>query len=87
MPPGVVLLEEIGLLVAERDGHVRMVGRIDQRYPKVLLEGGIRPPAAILSIGGEKVADCIVSTLKRWRFPAPDDEVTVAYPFIFQPSG
>jgi len=54
-PDGMVVLEEIGLLVAERDGRVRMVGRIDQRYPAALLDGGIRPPAVVLAIDGETI--------------------------------
>jgi hypothetical protein len=59
-PAGVTILDEIGLLVAERDGHVRMIGRVDQKFPAVLLDGGIRPPAVILSLDGhpiESVAD------------------------------
>lgn len=55
VPQGVVVLEEIGLLVAERDGQVRMVGRIDERFPSQLLEGGIRPPAAIVKIDDKRV--------------------------------
>ncbi len=55
VPADVVVLEEIGLLVAERDGQVRMVGRIDQRYPAALLDGGIWPPAIVVAIDGEPV--------------------------------
>ena len=50
LPPGVVALEEIGLLIAERDGAVRMVGRIDELYPDALLAAGIRPPARLFKI-------------------------------------
>ena len=55
MPPGIVMLEEIGLMVAERDGRIRMVGRVDQLYPKALLTGGIRPPAILIKINGESI--------------------------------
>ncbi len=55
LPQGVVLLEEIGLMVAERNGKVRMVGRIDELYPASLLSGGIRPPAALLKINEDSV--------------------------------
>jgi len=31
-----------------------------------------------------KVEGCMVKTIKRWRFPRPDDEAIIAYPFVFQ---
>jgi len=38
-------------------------------------------------MGSDAVGDCIVSRLKRWRFPKPDGgSVTVSFPFIFTPS-
>jgi len=49
------ILEEIGLLVADRNGRVQMVGRIDHRYPETLLAAGIRPPAVVLRINGVTV--------------------------------
>lgn len=54
-PAGILVLEEIGLLVAERDGQVRMVGRIDRRYPAALMDAGIRPPAVVVSIDGHTI--------------------------------
>ena len=50
-----VVLEEIGLLVSDRKGHVRMVGRIDNLYPDVLLEAGIRPPARVIELDGHQI--------------------------------
>jgi|GEM_PF-1090873 len=50
-----VVLEEMGLLVSDRNGHVRVTGRIDNLYPEVLLEAGIRPPARVLEFNGEEV--------------------------------
>jgi TonB family protein len=38
-------------------------------------------------MGSDAVGDCIVSRLKRWRFPKPDGgSVTVNFPFIFTAS-
>jgi TonB family protein len=38
-------------------------------------------------MGSAPVGDCIVSRVRRWRFPQPDGgRVTVNYPFIFTPS-
>ncbi len=38
-------------------------------------------------MGSAAVGDCIVSRVRRWRFPQPDGgRVTVNYPFIFTPS-
>ncbi len=38
-------------------------------------------------MGSDAVGDCIVSRLRRWRFPKPDGgSVTVTFPFIFTPS-
>lgn len=38
-------------------------------------------------MGSAAVGDCIVSRVRRWRFPAPSGgRVTVNYPFIFTPS-
>ena len=38
-------------------------------------------------MGSDAVGDCIVSRLKRWRFPKPGGgSVTVSFPFIFTPS-
>jgi hypothetical protein len=38
-------------------------------------------------MGSDAVGDCIISRLKRWRFPKPDGgSVTVNFPFIFTPS-
>ncbi len=38
-------------------------------------------------MGSTAVGDCIVSRVRRWRFPEPDGgRVTVNYPFIFTPS-
>jgi TonB family protein len=38
-------------------------------------------------MGSDAVGDCIVSRVRRWRFPQPDGgSVTVNYPFIFTPS-
>ena len=38
-------------------------------------------------MGSDAVGACIVSRIKRWRFPKPDGgSVTVAYPFIFTSS-
>jgi len=31
-----------------------------------------------------KVEGCMIKTIKRWRFPRPDDEAIIAYPFVFQ---
>ena len=40
------------------------------------------------TMGEPAVAQCIVSRVKRWRFPKPDGgSVTVAFPFVFSPSG
>lgn len=39
-------------------------------------------------MGSKAVGSCIVSRVRRWRFPTPDGgSVTVNYPFIFTPSG
>ena len=39
------------------------------------------------SLGDDEVADCMVATVKSWRFPAPaGGEVNFSYPFIFQPA-
>ena len=84
LPAGVVVLEEIGLLVAEREGQVRMVGRIDELYPPVLLEGGIRPPAALLRIDGELIDS--VETLKaRFDTIAPGTPFTLEFDHQGQP--
>lgn len=38
--------------------------------------------------GDRQVGVCIVSQIKRWRFPRPDGgSVTVAFPFLFTPAG
>lgn len=40
------------------------------------------------STGDPAVGKCIASQIKRWRFPKPDGgSVTVAFPFVFTPSG
>ena len=57
MPPGAQILESIGLIVADRDGAVHMIGRIDEKFPSVLLDGGVRPPARIVSINGKHVGN------------------------------
>ncbi|MEL6544217.1 MAG: AgmX/PglI C-terminal domain-containing protein, partial [Myxococcota bacterium] len=39
------------------------------------------------TMGSDAVGSCIVSRVRRWRFPTPDGgSVTVNYPFIFTPS-
>jgi TonB family protein len=39
------------------------------------------------TMGETAVAQCVVSRVKRWRFPKPDGgSVTVAFPFVFSPS-
>ncbi|PAP77098.1 S1 family peptidase [Rubrivirga marina] len=62
LPEGVAVLEGIGLLVAEREGQVRMVGRIDEHFPAALLDGGIRPPAALLRLDDAPVASVAALT-------------------------
>ncbi|MBI3178287.1 MAG: energy transducer TonB, partial [Deltaproteobacteria bacterium] len=38
-------------------------------------------------MGSAAVGECIISRLRRWRFPKPDGgSVTVTFPFIFTPS-
>ena len=59
-PQGVVQLETIGLLVADRAGQVRMVGRIDERYPAALLDAGIRPPAVVVRLNDTAVTSAKV---------------------------
>ncbi len=36
------------------------------------------------TLRSSKVEKCIVKTIRRWRFPRPEDEAIIAYPFIFQ---
>jgi len=40
------------------------------------------------TLGNDAVGSCIRSVIRTWRFPfKPDDEVPVAYPFVFSPAG
>jgi TonB family protein len=40
------------------------------------------------TLGNDAVGSCIRSTIRTWVFPfKPDDEVPVAYPFVFSPAG
>ena len=40
------------------------------------------------TLGGDAVASCIRTAVRGWTFPfKPDDEVPVAYPFVFTPAG
>lgn len=55
MPQGVVMLDEIGLMVADRGGAVQMVGRVDNKYPDALLQAGIRPPSTVVSLNGVSI--------------------------------
>ncbi|HEY0096344.1 MAG TPA: AgmX/PglI C-terminal domain-containing protein, partial [Archangium sp.] len=40
------------------------------------------------TLGNDAVASCIRTVVRGWMFPfKPDDEVPVAYPFVFTPAG
>jgi hypothetical protein len=40
------------------------------------------------TLGNEAVGSCIRTVIRSWVFPfKPDDEVPVAYPFVFSPAG
>ncbi|WP_224368737.1 AgmX/PglI C-terminal domain-containing protein [Hyalangium versicolor] len=40
------------------------------------------------TVGNEAVGSCIRTVIRSWVFPfKPDDEVSVAYPFVFSPAG
>lgn len=62
-------------------------GKIEVEF--TIGEDGRIEEAAISNnaMGSDAVGSCIVSRVRRWRFPAPDGgSVTVNYPFIFTPS-
>ena len=69
-PPGVVVLEEIGLLVSERDGQVRMAGRIDELFPDEVLRAGIRPPAVVTRLNGQPIESLAVLQRRFAEIPA-----------------
>ncbi|MCC7071257.1 MAG: TonB family protein [Deltaproteobacteria bacterium] len=53
-------------------------------------EGGKVTDARIVrdGLGSSEVANCVLATMRRIRFPAPSDgEVTISNSFVFQPSG
>jgi len=62
---------------------------------KVVVRFSIMPsgrPASIEieenTLGNEAVGSCIRTVIRGWSFPfKPDDEVPVAYPFVFSPAG
>lgn len=37
------------------------------------------------TLDDEDVGSCIVEAVKRWKFPKPDDDVAVTYPFVLDP--
>jgi TonB family protein len=40
------------------------------------------------TLGNDAVGACIRTAIRGWTFPfKPDDEVPVAYPFVFSPAG
>ncbi|QRK08512.1 AgmX/PglI C-terminal domain-containing protein [Archangium violaceum] len=62
---------------------------------KVLVRFSIRPTGRTGEIeieentlGNDAVASCIRTVIRGWVFPfKPDDDVSVAYPFVFSPAG
>jgi outer membrane biosynthesis protein TonB len=62
---------------------------------KVLVRFSIKPSGRTGDIeieentlGDDAVASCIRTVIRGWVFPfKPDDEVPVAYPFVFSPAG
>ncbi|WNG39097.1 AgmX/PglI C-terminal domain-containing protein [Archangium violaceum] len=62
---------------------------------KVLVRFSIRPTGRTGEIeieentlGSDAVASCIRAVIRGWVFPfKPDDDVSVAYPFVFSPAG
>lgn len=64
-----------------------LAGKIEVEF--TIGEGGDVEEARVSSnkMGSAEVGDCIVSRVRRWKFPQPKGgSVTVNYPFIFTPS-
>lgn len=66
----------------------KLSGKVKVQFT-ILESGRVREARVVQdSIGDPAVGKCIVRNVKRWRFPRPDGgSVTVAFPFLFQPSG
>ena len=48
----------------------------------------IETSVASNTMGDSKVAQCIMSHIKRWRFPKPEGgDVSIEFPFVFAPAG
>ena len=64
-----------------------LAGKVKVQFT-ILGSGRVGEVQALENTMGETaVAQCIVSRVKRWRFPKPDGgSVTVAFPFVFSPS-
>ncbi len=97
---GVLDGNSIAKVVRRRKGAIKnCYERQLKRNPKLsgkvkvqftILESGRVGQTRILedSVGDPQVGRCIASAMKRWRFPKPDGgSVTVAFPFVFAPSG
>jgi TonB family protein len=65
-----------------------LAGKIEIEF--TISESGDVEDASVVTnqMGSDAVGNCIISRVKRWRFPKPDGgSVTVSYPFIFTASG
>lgn len=65
----------------------KLKGKVKIRFT-IEQSGRVRKASVAQNTTGDPaVGSCIVSQIKRWRFPKPDGgSVTVAFPFVFTPS-
>ena len=77
---------------AIRSCYERELQRRPDMYGKLVLQWNIEEKGRVTeakvksnSLGSSKVANCIISRLRTWRFPEPPPGVIgqVAYPFVF----
>ncbi|MCA9559589.1 MAG: TonB family protein [Myxococcales bacterium] len=97
---GVLDSSAIAKVVSRRKGAIKscyekqlkrnpkLAGKVKVQF--TILQSGRVSNARVLedTTGDPAVGKCIVSGMARWRFPKPDGgDVTVAFPFVFAPSG
>jgi TonB family protein len=97
---GVLDSSAIAKVVSRRKGAIKscyekqlkrnpkLAGKVKVQF--TILQSGRVSNARVLedTTGDPAVGKCIVSGMQRWRFPKPDGgDVTVAFPFVFAPSG
>ena len=79
-------------LVVSGDGN--QIHALDHRaepvpgWPVTVAASGRVKAVNASGSGPGGLAECVEASVRRWRFPKPDGgSVTVAFPFIFTPSG